>query len=84
MAVRLSEAFGASAGSWLRQKPLLPRGSFRSGKPLRHPKASPVELGDRAKAEARVLEAKFGEEYCRYRSSTWFQGAAGMQGDLSG
>ncbi len=26
----------------------------------------------RAQAEARVLEAKFGEEYCRYRGRTWF------------
>jgi protein-S-isoprenylcysteine O-methyltransferase Ste14 len=26
----------------------------------------------RARKEARVLEAKFGEEYKRYRASTWF------------
>jgi protein-S-isoprenylcysteine O-methyltransferase Ste14 len=26
----------------------------------------------RARAEARVLEAHFGDEYRRYRASTWF------------
>jgi len=26
----------------------------------------------RARAEAKVLEARFGEEYRRYRAGTWF------------
>jgi len=31
----------------------------------------PIQIG-RARNESRVLEAKFGEEYRRYRASTWF------------
>jgi protein-S-isoprenylcysteine O-methyltransferase Ste14 len=31
----------------------------------------PVQIA-RARNEARVLEAKFGDEYRRYRASTWF------------